>query len=530
MNKKRNDDGGDDTIIESNKRLSASYLWKMQKEYYTSAGIHAWVDQIPFEVTCNPFIANSYAHIAVAFIRDYLHHQPNAVNHPFYFIELGTGSGKFSFYAIKSIQELLHLAGMHDVKIKYIMSDFTDQNFIYYKQHPSLKPYIENGSLDFATFELESNKPIQLHLAKAMLTSAQLVNPLIVFANYVFDTTSHDAFNIHNKQIKPLHVTIKSLQNNLSQHNVHAAENLTITFDAVDADIDYPDPIIHQLLEYYRQHISHSNILIPTGAFKAISYLKDLANNQLMLISTDKGNSSIESLENLGPPGITFHASTCFSLMVNYHALANYFKLAGGDAFLETSRDRTLETAVCFSGFTLSTLPETSLAVEHYIDETSPCDYYKIDKHIRETFENCDLDTLAAHLSLSHWNPTIYAIISSRIESFIPDYDGEALSFLSKNMHKLAANYYYMPKSDIILFQIGLFFHLLKQYDQAIHYYKDALPYGISLFYIHYNLGLCYHAMHDEKQALSHFNTALNINPDSIETKNIIASIQEKSS
>lgn len=514
--------------IEKNKRLSESSLWQMQKDYYTSAGINAWVDQIPFEVTCNPFIANSYAHIAVAFIRDYLHQHPDAAQHPFYFIELGTGSGKFSFYALKSILELLNLAGMNEIKIKYIMSDFTEHNIQYYKAHPGLKPYIDKNIIDFALFELESDKPITLQLAKTVLTNKIVKNPIIAFANYVFDTTSHDAFYIHDKQVQPLLVNITSPQDNINDGKIKEMDKLNISFLATDDQAAYPDKIINLLLEDYRNTITHSNILIPVGALKAITHLRKVANNQMMLISTDKGNSSIDSLENLGPPGITFHASTCFSLMVNYHALANYFKLLHGDAFLETSRDKTLETAVCFSGFKLAELPETHIAIEHYIDETSPCDYYKIDKHIRETFENCDLDTLTTHLSLSHWNPTIYSIISSRIESLIPGYEGDALGFLSKNMPKLAANYYYMPKSDSTLFQVGLYFHLLKQYDEAIHYYTSALAYDKSLFYIHYNLGLCYHAKQDQQQALTHLESALKMDPDSIETKNLIASIREK--
>lgn len=523
----QHEEAGTIVTIEKDKRLSESKLWQMQKDYYATAGINAWVNQIPFEVTCNPFIANSYAHVAVAFIRDYLHRQPDAIQHPFYFFELGTGSGKFSFYMLKSLFELFHLAGMNDITIKYIMSDLTDQNIQYYKTHPGLKPYIEKNIIDFATVDLESGKPIDMHIARTALSNNLLKNPLICFANYVFDTTSHDAFNIHNKQIKPLHITITSPQENIVQDKILSADKLNITFNASDAAMNYPDATIHHLLEDYRHHIDYSNILIPVGAIKAISQLKQLANNQLMLISTDKGNSSIESLEHLGPPGITFHAATCFSLMVNYHALSNYFILNGGDAFLETSRDRTLETAVFFAGFKLTDLPETRLAVAHYIDETSPCDYYKIDKQIRDTYQSCDLDTLATHLSLSHWNPSIYSIISSRIEALIPNDDGEAVSFLSKNMAKLAANYYHMPTSDPTPFQVGLYFHLLKKYDDAIHYYHDALQYDQSLFYIHFNLGLCYHAKQDKQQALTHFNTALGIDPASVETKNMITLIRE---
>lgn len=515
-------------ILEKDKMLSESLLWQWQKDYYAASGINAWVSQIPFEVTCNPFIANSYAHIAVSFIRDVIAKQPDAANHPFYLIELGTGSGKFSFYTIKTILELLSIANMKNITIRYIMSDFTDHNIKYYKSHLGLKKYIDAGVLDFAIFELESSKPVTLQLANKVLDQKTLVNPIIIFANYVFDTASHDAFYINDKKIHPLHITIKNKPDNVDHDKIKNMENLEITFsESRNTSFRYQDQAINQILDLYQHQLKDTNVLIPIGALKAINYLSGLANDRMLLISTDKGNSSMASLENLGPPAITFHGSSCFSLMVNYDALFHYFKNKNGDAFLETSRDKVLETGVFMLGYHLNELPETSIAIRHYIEETSPCDIYKIDKRIRESFEECDLDTLATHLSLTHWNPTIYSIISSRVESLLPDAENDIKEYLAKNMHKLAENYYYMPKADSTLFQVGLFFHLISRFDEAIPYYLSSLPFDKDLYYINYNLALCYYGKHDPKSALPYFEKALAINPESTETKNMIETVKK---
>ncbi len=515
--------------IEEGKRLSNSILWQWQKNYYDSQGINAWVSQIPFEVTSNPFIANSYAHIAVAFIRDYLASKPESVKDPFYFIELGTGSGKFSFYAIKSILDLLKLAGMDQVKINYIMSDFTNHNIQYYKTHPALLPFINAGVIDFAIFDMESRNPVKLEISNITLDNKILTNPLIAFANYVFDTTSYDAYTINQNTIRELLITIKTDKSNMSGNNVNKMENLQISFSPADIEnVNYSNEGINNVLNEYKTIFKKTSVLMPTGAMNAIQYLTELSSNQLLLISTDKGNSSIDSLENQDHPVLTFHDTSCFSMMVNYHALALYFKINNGDAFLETSRDVTLETGVFLSGFKFSDLHETNIAIEHYIEETSPCDYYKLDKRIRESYRECDLDTLATHLSLSHWDPAIYAAIADRVESLIPTADKELTRFLAKNMPKVAGNYYYMPRSEPTLFHVGYFFHLLQKYDDAIQYYEKALPFEINLFYIHYNLGLCYYAQGNNEKALEHLHSALGINPDSIDTKNMIESISSE--
>ncbi len=49
-----------------------------------------------------------------------------------------------------------------------------------------------------------------------------------------------------------------------------------------------------------------------------------------------KEHSTVESLDRLGHPSISFHGS--FSMMVNFDAIGRYFKNSGGDSFLQTSR------------------------------------------------------------------------------------------------------------------------------------------------------------------------------------------------
>jgi len=49
------------TILEQDRPLSQSVLWNFQREFYKREGMEAWNWQVPFYVTSNPYIANSYA-------------------------------------------------------------------------------------------------------------------------------------------------------------------------------------------------------------------------------------------------------------------------------------------------------------------------------------------------------------------------------------------------------------------------------------------------------------------------------------
>ena len=90
--------------IENKVPFSDSKLWDWQRGYYSVKGIEAWSsNDVPFEVTSNPYIESSYANIIVRFIQDYSRQNPETAKEPFYILELGAGTGQFSYYFLKAL-------------------------------------------------------------------------------------------------------------------------------------------------------------------------------------------------------------------------------------------------------------------------------------------------------------------------------------------------------------------------------------------------------------------------------------------
>jgi SAM-dependent MidA family methyltransferase len=117
---------------------------------------------------------------------------------PLYIIELGTGSGKFSYYMLKALVELKDVLDFPIDKIVYVMTDFTENNFKFWMNHPQLQPFFERGILDAAIFDAVNDSSIRLVKSGRVLSPASTVNPLCIVANYLFDTLCHDIF-----QVKP---------------------------------------------------------------------------------------------------------------------------------------------------------------------------------------------------------------------------------------------------------------------------------------------------------------------------------------
>ena len=163
-------------IIEENQRFSQSQLWQAQREFYDKKGVEAWAGDVPFYITSNPFIANCYAEIIIRFIQDWCHLHPEAKQEPFYIFELGTGSGKFSFYTLKKIMELRDQLKLKDISIHYIMSDFTENNIKFWENHTALQSYVSQGVLDFSVFDLENDTSISLYKSGAILKPGSVKN------------------------------------------------------------------------------------------------------------------------------------------------------------------------------------------------------------------------------------------------------------------------------------------------------------------------------------------------------------------
>lgn len=512
-------------LIEQHKRFSQSALWRMQREYFDKEGINAWVNQVPFYITSNPFIANCYAQTVLAFIQDWLQQHPNAKNHPFYIMELGTGSGRFSYYFVKTLDQLLKQMGLGDVQIRYVMSDFTKHNIQYWEAHPALKPYIERGLIDYALYDMEVERPITLIRSKVQLNKDVLVNPLTVFANYIFDTISHDSFTVYESKLYELLLSLSTDEKNMQNNRPMDMEKISVDYTINEIkSAYYGDPHLDSILEEYKKSFKATSFLFPIGSLHAIKFLKKLSNDKLLVLSTDKGYSTISALDNLGHPSISFHGS--FSMMVNFHAIAEYCKNTGGDALLQTSR-KGIKTSVFASGFKLNDLPRTRTVIDERVEGFSPADYFTLHRRMSESFQECTLETIAAHMHLSGWDPHIYLKLSNRVTSLVSESDNDTLDFMASNMPKMAANYYHMPKSECILFEIAVFFHAIKRYDQALEYYLQAEKFVGEQFGLFYNMALCQHHLNYNEEALVSFKRAAQLDPDSKETNEWITFIEK---
>ena len=385
--------------------------------FYDRKGVESWSQGIvPHFITCNAFIGRSYAQVLQGYLRDCACKaredgpgSPLALdpNEPLYIIELGAGSGKFSFFMLKALAEMRELLDFPFEKIVYVMTDFTQNNFKFWETHPGLRPYIEQGSLDLAIFDAVHDQVIHLAHAKKTLAPGTLKNPVCVVANYLFDTLCHDVFQVEGGMLKeglisvgskkghepdPLDPEIiKRFENRFMYReigpdyycpaaggaattaaavgsgdggaaSIGCSEGTSISSSTAAANgsgesqgggEDKEDALhFRRILRWYQHHFGQSpsgaSFLFPIGALRALRRLLALSGGRGLVVSGDKGNNHAEQFKGLADPHIAVHGS--FSVMVNYHAIGMYFISRGGFALHNPQEEASLKV----SAFVLS--------------------------------------------------------------------------------------------------------------------------------------------------------------------------------
>lgn len=493
--------------IEKNIPLAESKLWQAQRKFFEQEGINAWQGYVPFFVTSNPFIAESYANLITAYLKDLLSQKVLDLKEPLYILELGTGPGQFSFYCLKALQRLLTTPEFKDLTLCYVMTDFTESNIRFWESHKLLQPFLVGTQLklDFAKFDFDSLEPIVLrHQNKKLET---LKNPCIVIGNYIFDSVRQNYFSLEHgalfaQQIETL-VPFKDYDQ--QTQSILSLKEVKIEERPISCDWSTLSTREQPYLQFYETHLQSGLFGLPLGGFDALDFINIFAPQGFMLISSDKGYNSLKEIETRKKLELVTHGS--LSLDVNFHALALYFEFLGGSSKLQTYRDGIKTNVFLSRSFNT---PYLDQAFSQYCDGFAPADYFYYHRRFRDTQE-LELNAVLTQLHLSRFDPYVFSLMTDKICEALKkhSYSEVLIDSLSKMILKLYENIYPFEKGMDHYFNLGLVLHTLQRYPEACLHYQASLDHYGKQFANLYNSGLCQYSLGNYAKAKEYFTQAL---------------------
>ncbi len=208
------------------------------------------------------------------------------------------------------------------------MSDLAFKNIAFWQQHRSLLPFVEQGVLDFAQFDAVQGTELHLTQSGDRIRTGDLQQPLLVIANYFFDSIPQELIYVDENKIYECMVSLHFPEGDSERSAADMLKNVIPEYHYRRADEyeqeSYP---YREVVGLYSQKLEDSHILFPAVGLQCLDRLCLLSQEGFILLTADKGDHRIENWEYNEPPKLIHHGS--FSLTANYHAIGYVFEQKG---------------------------------------------------------------------------------------------------------------------------------------------------------------------------------------------------------
>ncbi len=487
------------TYTEHQQPLASSIIWRWQREFFQQQGLAAWSSStVPHYITNNPGLAAAYATVIRAFWDDCPAQRR-------YIVELGAGSGRLAFHVLRT---LLNGPGQPP-PFTYVLTDYVPATVEFWRQHPQLQPFIEQGYLDVACFDGERDQ--QLHLASGATLARAADQSIVVLANYVFDSLPLDAFALRDGQLHECLISLSARPPDAASSPLNHISDVRYSQRPASAN-HYPDPACNAVLQRYQQLLDNTIIGFPVVAMRCLRFFQALAPQQLLVLAGDKASADLESLAAQDAPRLTVHGS--FSVTVNYHALGLYAQQLGGQMLASSDRHANLAVAAWLWGRAAQMDSATRHAFAQASEPFSPDDFFTLKQGLDRLLPLLSLPQIVAFLRLSRWDAHIFRQALPVLQEIVAQADAAERQQLLTAIDAVWANYYHIGEPDDLAFGLGTLCFSLEQPARARSFFERSLVLYGQHASTAYNLALCHQALDQPEQAARWLAQALELDPN----------------
>jgi hypothetical protein len=457
--------------LEADQRLSRSLLWQAQRAFFQQRGIEAWrTGAVPHYITNNPALAHAYAEVVLGFLRDGLDATGLGridPSEPVTIVELGAGSGRFGYLFSKALRELQRHAPHGGAPVRYVMTDVAQTSLDFWRSHPALQPLVKQGVLDFAAFDLERDHEIRLCHDGAVLGPGALRNPLIVIANYVFDSIPQDAFSVREGQLHEGLISITSRAPEIDLAAVAPFAPLTLSYRHRPAEAEYyGDPALDEILRDRAARPGDATFLFPCAAIRSIRRFASLSRGGLLLLSGDREARDDAQASPPDPTGFAVHGS--FSFPVDHHAIGEHFRRNAGHVLRTRHRPARLDVVAFLLGKHPAGYPETRLAFTRSIEQLGPDDFFIVRRGIQDHYGSLNVDQILALVRMSRHDPRVLRDCLPALKAGLDAVSSAMKDEVARTALRVWENYYHLDEEGGLSFELGLLLHAAGAHREAL--------------------------------------------------------------
>jgi SAM-dependent methyltransferase len=507
------------TSLEQHQRLSQSILWDLLREFYERRGADAWTSGVlPHYATNNPRIADAYAEVVVAWLRE--HAPSRSAERPAHIIELGCGPGRFAFLFLRALaqRERLDQAG-----IRYVATDVSQRNLDFLRAHRAARDLFDAGVLDVARFDAVRDESLTMQVSGVRLEPNGRGGPLVLLSNYCFDSLPQDLFLLRDGQLFEMLAKVDPHDGDGPEP---AIKGLHLSYEPRRAAPEYyAETEVNDVLRGYRSSGLNGSLLFPSGALSCLRNVERMAGGPVLLVASDKGQLIPRFAIQDVAPDMEMHGDGCFSMMVNFDAIAEYARRRGGDMLAPSHGAGALYTVVAALGHRIERT-EVQAAFERSVEKSGPDDFLYLAQRIGDQSHSLDFGEALAFVRFSGGDPQVWNTCSMSLIKQASRSPAELRAELRSIARVVWRNYYDLNEPFDVALTIGSALYEIGDHEDAIPYLEQSYRSrgsAASLFQV----GRCLQALKRRRSAIEHLERALAMDPHVEDTLQLLGILSQ---
>ncbi|MDT5093083.1 MAG: hypothetical protein QOH60_2446 [Mycobacterium sp.] len=476
-------------------------LWDHQRRFYAGDSANIWgTATVPHGITSNPRIANTYARLAVAFLRSATPTPGVGDEHDIaHIVEFGGGAGRFAYLFVRQLRELA--PGM---RFTYVLTDFSADRVASWMGNPSYRALVEEGLIDFAVLDADRPQPLQLAVSGRTLGPGSLHGPVLGVANYVFDTLRHDGFAVRGGELLESRVRLPDDAEKMADGEpVFDVAWETMPCGPVQEDIA-------DVLAFYREMLDDTSLLVPVGGLQCLDFLASLTSGPTCALVADKGHCTPVELCSQPNPAVVPHGGG-FSMMVNFDFLARWVRMRGGAAILPREPARSLVVAAFVEG-DLDDRAQFECLVQDQLLDIGPDNYFTI-RPLLSASALPSIDAMMASLRLSRFDPALFVEFLPGLLEALPSVLDVMRAEVKRVLMRVWDNYFPIGEPIDMALCVGLGFSAMEQFADAVDFLEMSVKEHPDSAPAAFSMAVARRGLHDLRAAMEWVSKALELEP-----------------
>lgn len=494
-------------LVQRSTPFSESIIWSLNINYYQQKGIGAWSEgEVPHYITSNSTVGKTYSELIFALLCDLA--DMGKVDKNVYILELGAGHGRLCFHILYHLNK--RIKGHHKLlpEYTYILTDIVEENLTFFKNHTQFQKYFKNKTLDVAYYDGRYTDNIHLHFADKFIEKDSQDQPMVVIANYFFDSIPFELVRIKEGELANSFVTVKSTVKDLNPENIPLNEiELQYQFETIDKT-DFEDTYYNDIIDEYVVAIANTYLPFPKGSLDCIKRLHGLSKCGMMLLTMDKGFQHLSLLNNRPLPEWITHGS--FSFSVNYHAFIRFCELSGGKAMFSNFSNFHLEVGCLLFMENNSSFSNVHEAFRLHVDDFGPDDFYNIINYGCENAQTLKVEEIIVLLRMSSFDSTVFENLIGSIKKSKDVISMVERERLKQTFEKVLEVLFNIGELDIA-FEMGGLLYDFGFFNEAIVFFEHSALYFGHSEDSYYNIALSYFQLNKDlkcKEIITESNRA----------------------